>query len=255
VGPDVLIRYNLYRTAEINADPKIGVSTGQIMDEMEAKAKAMPSDYGYEWTGMAYQQKQSSGQQAMILVLGLIFVFLFLAAQYESWGVPFAVLLGIPSCVLGAMLGILFIKMGNNIYVQIGILMLVGLAAKNAILIVEFAKEKYEKEGYDLVEAAAEGAKLRFRPILMTSFAFILGVVPLATAEGASAVCRRALGTAVLSGMSAATLLGVIIVPCLYVLVQRIVEKLGGKRKGPHGDIPAPTPAPVPQPSEGEARK
>jgi len=237
-GPDVLVRYNLYRSTEVNAEAAPGRSSGEAIATMEALGADLPQGYGYEWTGMAYQEKLSSGQTAQILVMGLIFVFLFLAAQYESWGVPFSVLLGLPSVVLGAALGMVLIKMDVNIYVQIGMLMLVGLASKNAILIVEFAKANYEKGGMDLVEAAVEGARLRFRPILMTSFAFILGVVPLATAVGASATCRRALGTAVLSGMTTATVLGVFLIPCLYVYVQFLMNKLGGDPRRKKGAVP-----------------
>jgi len=234
-GPDVLVRYNLYRATEVNAEAAAGRSSGEAIATLESLAAGLPQGYGYEWTGTAYQEKLSSGQTAQILVMGLIFVFLFLAAQYESWGVPFSVLLGLPSVVLGAALGMVLIKMDVNIYVQIGMLMLVGLASKNAILIVEFAKSNYEKGSMDLVEAAVDGARLRFRPILMTSFAFIMGVVPLATAVGASATCRRALGTAVLTGMSTATLVGVILIPCLYVYVQFLLNKMGGDpRKKKH---------------------
>jgi hydrophobe/amphiphile efflux-1 (HAE1) family protein len=227
-GPDVLVRYNLYRATEVNAEPALGRSSGEAIAALESLAADLPQGYGYEWTGTAYQEKLSSGQTVQILVMGLIFVFLFLAAQYESWGVPFSVLLGLPSVVLGAALGMVLIKMDVNIYVQIGILMLIGLSSKNAILIVEFAKANYEKGDMSLVEAAVDGARLRFRPILMTSFAFIMGVVPLATAVGASATCRRALGMSVLSGMTTATLLGVILIPCLYVYVQFLINLMGG---------------------------
>ncbi len=247
-GPDVLIRYNLYRSTEVNAEAATGRSSGEAIATLESLAAGLPQGYGYEWTGMAYQEKLSSGQTGQILVFGLIFVFLFLAAQYESWGVPFSVLLGLPSVILGAALGMVIIRMDVNIYVQIGMLMLVGLASKNAILIVEFAKANYEKGGMDLVEAAVQGAHLRFRPILMTSFAFILGVVPLATAVGASATCRRALGTAVLSGMSTATLLGVFLIPCLYVYVQFVLNLLGGDPRKKRQAVEASTgeaPAPV----------
>lgn len=229
-GPEVTLRYNLYRAIEINADAKTGVSTGQAIEGMEKLAEKLPQGYGYDWTGMAYQEKMASGQTTMILALGLIFVFLFLAAQYESWGIPFAVLLSMPTVVLGALFGIQYIGMDMNIYVQIGVLMLIGLSAKNAILIVEFAKANYDN-GMDLVEATVEGARLRFRPILMTSFAFILGVVPLAQAEGASAVCRRALGTSVMSGMLAATLIGIFIIPVLYVFVQGFVSFITGETR------------------------
>ncbi len=229
---DTILRYNLYRCMEINGGPSLGKSTGQALAAMEKTASTnLPAGYGYEWTGTAYQEKLSSGAQGMIFALAILFVFLFLAAQYESWAVPFAVLLGIPVGVCGAYIGTAVIKMDNNVYVQIGLVMLIGLAAKNAILIVEFAKEKYEKENYKLFDAAVEGAKLRFRPIMMTSFAFILGVVPLVLASGAASISRKALGTAVFGGMVASSSLGIFFVPMLYVLVSTIAGVFGGKKK------------------------
>lgn len=228
-GPDVLIRYNLYRAVEVNAEPAPGKSTGETIAAMEKLGDSLPQGYGYDWTSTAYQEKLASGQTTQILCLGLVFVFLFLAAQYESWGVPFAVLLSMPTVVLGALIGIHIIGMDMNIYVQIGLLMLIGLSAKNAILIVEFAKANFDK-GMDLLDATVEGARLRFRPILMTSFAFIMGVVPLARAMGASAVCRRALGTSVMCGMLAATIIGILIIPSLYVFVQGTINLFSGKK-------------------------
>jgi hydrophobe/amphiphile efflux-1 (HAE1) family protein len=230
-GPDLIQRYNQYRCAEINGQSPPGVSSGQSIAAMEAAAaEGLPQGYGFEWTGTAYQEKEAGGQQAMIFVLGLVFVFLFLSAQYESWAIPFSVILGIPLCVLGALFAVWVAGIDNNTYVQIGIVMLIGLAAKNAILIVEFAKMKRE-EGVELREAAVEGAKLRFRPILMTSFAFILGVVPLLLASGAGAASRVALGTAVFGGMTCATVFGVFLIPVLYVVVQWFAEKWGGPPK------------------------
>ncbi|MDO5297554.1 MAG: multidrug efflux RND transporter permease subunit [bacterium] len=226
-GPDVLIRYNMYRAAEINAEPMPGSSSGQTIAALEQLSKQLPQGFGYEWTSTAFQEKQASGQTTQILVFGLVFVFLFLAAQYESWGVPFAVLLSMPTVIFGALIGVNLVGLDLNIYVQIGMLTLIGLSAKNAILIVEYAKANYEK-GMDLLEATVEGARLRFRPILMTSFAFIMGVVPLARAVGASAVCRKALGISVMSGMLAATILGVVIIPALYVFVQRLITLFTG---------------------------
>jgi HAE1 family hydrophobic/amphiphilic exporter-1/multidrug efflux pump len=232
-GPDLILRFNLFRTAEIFGSARPGVSSGDALDEMERLARQnLPSGYGFEWTGTAYQEKESSSKQGQILILALIFVFLFLAAQYESWAVPFSILFGLPTGILGAYLGTMVAGLDNNIYVQIGIITLLGLAAKNAILIVEFAKEKYEKEGLPLREAALAGAKLRFRPILMTSFAFILGVLPLALAQtGAGAAGQRSLGTAVVCGMALATLVGVFAIPALYVLVQGGAERLTGGRR------------------------
>ncbi len=229
-GPDLINRYNLFRTAELFGNAKPGVSSGEALNEMERLAEAnLPEGYGFEWTGTAYQEKESASQQGKILLLALTFVFLFLAAQYESWAIPFSILFGLPLGILGALAGTLFFAADNNIYVQIGIIMLMGLAAKNAILIVEFAKEKYDKEGLPLREAALEGAKLRFRPILMTSFAFILGVLPLALADsGAGAAGQKSLGVAVACGMLVATAFGVLVIPSLYVMVQLLAEKLGG---------------------------
>lgn len=232
-GPDLIVRYNLYRSAEVFGNAAPGVSSGEALKEMERLADAnLPEGYGYEWTGTAYQEKESASQQGQILLLALIFVFLFLAAQYESWAVPFSILFGLPTGIMGALLGTKLFAADNNIYVQIGIITLMGLAAKNAILIVEFAKEKYEREGLPLADAALEGAKLRFRPILMTSFAFILGVLPLALADsGAGAAGQKSLGVAVSSGMFVATAMGVFVIPSLYVMVQKFAELFGGKPK------------------------
>ena len=229
-GPEVVLRYNLYRTVEVNANTKTGISSGQGIAALEELASKLPNQYGFEWTGMAYQEKQASGQTMIILGLGLVFVFLFLAAQYESWGIPFAVLLSMPTVVLGALLGVNAAGLDMNIYVQIGILTLIGLSAKNAILIVEYAKMNYDS-GMDLIEATVEGARIRFRPILMTSFAFILGVLPLAQAQGASAACRAALGVSVMCGMLAATLIGVFIIPVLYVTVQGLIVLVTGDQR------------------------
>lgn len=231
-APDLVQRYNLYRTAEIYGSPAPGVSSADGLQAAEEVARAtLPPGYGFEWTGTAYQEKKSSGQQGAILILALVFVFLFLAAQYESWAVPFSILLGLPIGILGAYGGLLARGLTNNVYAQIGIITLLGLAAKNAILIVEFAKEKYENGGYTLSEAALEGAKLRFRPILMTSFAFILGVVPLALSSGAGAAGQHSLGTAVVAGMTLATVCGVFVIPSLYVAIQAFAEWITGARR------------------------
>ena len=230
------MRYNLYRSAELFGSAKPGVSSGEALDEMERLAtQNLPEGYGFEWTGTAYQEKESSSKQAQILILALVFVFLFLAAQYESWAVPFSILFGLPTGIMGALLGTMLFAADNNVYVQIGIITLMGLAAKNAILIVEFAKEKYETEGLSLTDAALEGAKLRFRPILMTSFAFILGVLPLALADsGAGAAGQKSLGVAVASGMFVATAMGVFVIPALYVLVQGAANWFSRKGDSEH---------------------
>lgn len=225
-GPNLIQRYNMFRSAEITGAPATGFSSGQALSEMEKLAqKVLPQGYGFEWTGTAFQEKEAGSSQALIFVLALVFVFLFLVAQYESWSIPFSVLLSIPTGILGAFLAIFLRGLVNDVYVQIGLVMLVGLAAKNAILIVEFAKEK-RRAGMAISDAAVEAAKLRFRPIVMTSLAFIFGVVPLAIAEGAGSASRHALGTTVLGGMTAATVLGVLIVPVLYVVVETVSDNL-----------------------------
>jgi HAE1 family hydrophobic/amphiphilic exporter-1/multidrug efflux pump len=228
-GPEYIERYNVFRAVTINGSAAPGYSSGQATLATEALGTNLPDGYGYDWTGTTYQEKISGGQAGAIFGMAIVFVFLVLAALYESWAVPFAVLLGIPFAVLGAYIGLTLRGMPSDIYAQIGLVMLIGLAAKNAILIVEFAKLAYER-GRPLVDAAIEGARLRLRPILMTSFAFIFGSVPLATATGAGSGARLVLGTAVVFGMSVATMIGIFIIPVFYVLVQSLQEHLLGKR-------------------------
>lgn len=233
-GPEYTNRFNLFRAAELTGGPASGYSSQQALQALQETAKeVLPADMGYDWYAMSYQEMRAPGS-AGVFLLGVFFVFLILAAQYESWSLPFSVLLGTPFAVLGA-LGGLWVSRNlvgeaylSNIFAQIGILTLVGLAAKNAILIVEFAKAKAE-EGVPIVDAALDGAKLRFRPILMTAFAFILGVLPLTTATGAGAEGRKVMGMAVFAGMLIATILGVILVPALYVIIERLS---GGKKEG-----------------------
>jgi len=240
-GPDILQRYNMFRTAEINGANGPGISTGQALDVVEElAAQDLPQGYGYEWTSIAYQEKQAGGTQGPIFGMAMIFVFLVLAAQYESWAIPFSVLLGLPIGVFGAFLGVTLVGLENNVYVQIGIVALMGLAAKNAILIVEFAKENHEK-GMSLAAAATEGAKLRFRPIMMTAFAFILGVVPLVVASGAGAAARVSIGIAVFAGMLMASTVGLFFIPLLYVVIQSAAYWVGGNRSAIQGKVSAPS--------------
>jgi hydrophobic/amphiphilic exporter-1 (mainly G- bacteria), HAE1 family len=221
-GPEYTVRFNLYRAAEIIGAASPAFSSGEAIAALEqVAAQTLPPEMGYAWNALSYQEKVSQGGTAKVLGLSLVFVFLILAALYESWSLPFSVLLSTPVAVLGAYLGLLSRHFDSNVYAQIGLVMLVGLTAKNAILIVEFAKERL-KQGRPLVDAALEGARLRLRPILMTSFAFIFGCLPLWVADGAGAAARRMLGTTVVAGMSAATLLGIFFVPALFVFVERI---------------------------------
>lgn len=223
-GPDVIYRYNRFRAINLLGGPSPGHSSGDAVTAMEQVAKSLPSGFGYEWTGTTYQQKLAQGNEIAIFGFAGLLVFLFLAALYESWSIPFAVVLSVPLGIFGALAAVSMRSYPYDIYTQIGIVTLIGLAAKNAILIVEFAKESYE-HGKSLREAALEAAELRLRPILMTSFAFILGVFPLVIASGASSGARRALGTAVFGGMIAATLLAIFIVPVLFLMIERIATR------------------------------
>ena len=225
-GPSFTNHFNIYRAAELSGAPAEGYSSSQALAALEEVAKdVLPPDMGYQWSNLSYQEKEGEGKGASVFIMALVFVFLILAAQYESWKLPFSVLLGTPWAVMGAMLGLFLAGLFsttyvNNVFAQIGLVMLIGLNAKNAILIVEYAKMKKEIEGMDTLTAAIEGARLRFRPILMTSLAFILGVIPLLRASGAGAQARRVLGTTVFSGMLIATILGVLLIPALYVLIE-----------------------------------
>ena len=226
-GPEFTYRYNLYRAVEISGTPAKGYSSAQALNALEeVAAEVLPFDMGYEWSNMSYQEKEASGSGSIVFLFALIFVFLILAAQYESWSLPFSILLGTPFAVFGAMLFLMIARFfsesfENNVFTQISLVMLIAMAAKNAILIVEFAKLKFD-EGMNLVEAAQEAARLRFRPILMTAFSFILGVFPLVVASGAGAEARKVMGMALLGGMSIATLLGVFFYPMLFVLIGKL---------------------------------
>jgi HAE1 family hydrophobic/amphiphilic exporter-1 len=233
VGPEFTLRYNLFRCAQINASANTGYSSAQAMTAMEEVfAQTMPPDMGFDYLGMSYQEKraQQGVPPAVIFGFSFLFCFLILAALYESWTLPFSVLLSVPIAVFGAFATLYLRRFSsfsfeNNVYAQIGLVMLIGLAAKNAILIVEFAKAGHE-QGKSLLNAALEGAKLRLRPILMTSFAFILGCVPLWRASGSGSVSRQVMGTAVVGGMTAASAIAIFIIPALFYFV----EKLGGAK-------------------------
>jgi len=225
-APTNIKRYNMFRTAELAGQSAPGYSTGESIAAMERLSEKLPAGFGYEWTGLAFQEKLASGQMGYIFGFALLFVFLVLAALYESWAIPFGVLLGLPISVFGALLGVWLRGLANDVYVQIGIVMLMGLSAKAAILIVEFAKNKREAEGYSAFDAAMEGARLRFRAILMTTLSFVLGVLPLLVASGAGAASRWSLGTAVFAGMTTATVLSVFFIPVLYFAIETLLDKL-----------------------------
>ncbi len=242
MGPEFTMRYNLHESAQINASARPGFSSAQAMKAMEEVfAETMPAGMGYDYLGMSYQEKKAQEGVSPMVIFGfsLLCVFLILAAQYESWTLPFSVLLCTPIAVFGAFAGLMVGRYENNVYAQIGLVMLIGLAAKNAILIVEFAKMGYE-QGKPLLDATLEGAKLRLRPILMTSFAFILGCVPLAKASGAGALSRQVMGFTVIGGMSAASFLAIFLIPVMF----HVVEKMGA---GKH----APAPVAGAKPAEG----
>lgn len=229
-GPGSVKRFNMFNSAVIQGGPADGFSSGQAMEIMEQIARDhLPENIGVEWSGLSYQEKQAGGQTGLVLTLVFLFVFLFLAALYESWMVPIAVLLSLPVAALGAYLGVWACGLENDVYFQIGLVMLVGLAAKNAILIVEFAKEQVDR-GVDVVEAALHASQLRFRPILMTSLAFILGMLPMVIASGPGSASRQAIGTGVFFGMIVAVTVGILLVPFFFVLIYKMKNKAQAKK-------------------------
>jgi len=230
-GPEALNRYNLFNAVTINVVALPGASSGAIMDQLEEQIlKKLPVDYGYEWTGLSLEEKSAGNQTVLILALCLLFVYFLLAAQYESYLLPLSVLLSIPTGVLGAFAAIKVIGLDNNIYVQVGLIMLVGLLAKNAILIVEFAVQR-RAAGLSIVEAALDGAKARLRPIIMTSLAFIAGMIPLMFASGGSAAGNKSISTGAAMGMLSGVLLGIFVIPLLFILFQYLQEKVRKKQE------------------------
>jgi len=233
-GPQVINHYNLFRSAEIDGQPKPGVSSGDALKAMEDLSKKMMiQGMSYEWTGLSLEEIESSGKAIIIFGLGILVVYLTLSAQYESFALPFIILLAVPMAVLGA-LGLVSLRgLANDVYCQIGLVMLIGLSAKNSILIVEFA-EQLRRQGRSIIEAAIEAGELRLRPILMTSFAFILGVLPLVFATGAGALGRRSVGTTIVGGMLLSTILNLIFIPVLYVILSSVLARIP-KRTAPEG--------------------
>jgi multidrug efflux pump len=224
-GADQQLRYNAYAAADLNGGPAPGVSSGQAVAVMEQLAReTLPNGIGFEWTDLTYQQRLAGNTTALVFLLCVLLVFLVLAAQYESWSLPAAVILIVPLCLMCAAAGIWLTGGDNNVFTQVGFLVLIGLACKNAILIVEFARE-LELRGQSVMEAAVEACRIRLRPILMTSFAFIMGVIPLLVSTGAGAEIRQAMGVAVFAGMLGVTFFGLVLTPVFYVVIRRLTSR------------------------------
>src|SRR4029079_22134 len=230
-GPEAVTRNNLYNAVVINATPKPGYSTGDVIKAVQETANvALPRGFAYEWTGITREEIAAGSQQTLIFLLSIVFVFFLLAAQYESYILPFAVILTIPTGVLGVFSFVGFAGLDNNIYVQIGLIMLIGLLSKNAILIVEYAVQR-RRHGMGMIDSVLEATSLRFRPILMTSLAFIVGMLPLIFVQGASANGNHSIGWSVVGGMLTGVVLGIFIIPVLFVIFQYLQEKITGAPK------------------------
>jgi len=234
MGPSQIVGFNGYQSVRITGEPNPGYTSGDAIAEMERLMLQLPKGFGYAWTGQSFQEKQAGSQATLLLALSVLIVFLCLAALYESWAIPVSVLLVIPLGVIGAVAAVHLRGMPNDVYFKIGLITIIGLSAKNAILIVEFAKDLW-KPGTSVVRAAIDAATLRFRPIVMTSLAFIFGVVPLAIATGAASKSQQAIGTGVMGGMITATVLAVFFVPVFFVVVMRLFRRKAvaeGEREG-----------------------
>ena len=236
-GPQSITRFNLFTSISVNGSPNPGFSSGEALVAIrEVAAQTLPPGYGYEYSGISREEQTSGTQSIFIFVLSLVFVYLLLSAQYESYLLPFAVLLSMPVGLSGVYLFAKMFGIGNNIYMQISLIMLIGLLAKNAILIVEFALERRRK-GMSLIESATEGAKARLRPILMTSFAFVFGLMPLMFATGAGAYGNRSIGTGAIGGMLIGTVLGVFVIPGLFIIFQSLQERIRGNKYNENDEL------------------